>query len=133
VTLVFSLPWLPSRGLQRVTAISSAMHAGWNTSAARGIQHAEPAAAAASRDDLPPRPTPPMTTDAHVNALVADISARLRAACSHMSDEEFSALVLDIATLKLRWADRERAQAVASLLDGPTPDDGDVRESAVES
>ena len=35
--------------------------------------------------------------------LVADIAARLRKACAHLSDEEFSALVMDIAMRRLRF------------------------------
>ena len=34
---------------------------------------------------------------------MADISARLRTACAHLPDEEFRALVLDLANMRLRF------------------------------
>ena len=40
----------------------------------------------------------------HVLALVADISARLRRACSHLGDDEFGALVLDVARTHVRFS-----------------------------
>ena len=41
------------------------------------------------------------TRDAHV----AEISARLRRACQHMPDAEFTSMVLDMAETRLRFAD----------------------------
>ena len=35
---------------------------------------------------------------------IADISARLRDACRHLSDDEFARLVFDMAEMKLRFA-----------------------------
>lgn len=35
--------------------------------------------------------------------LVADIAARLRNACAHLPDDDFSALVLDIAQRRMRF------------------------------
>ena len=37
-------------------------------------------------------------------ALVADLAARLRTACSHLGDADFAALVLDVARMKVRLA-----------------------------
>ena len=34
--------------------------------------------------------------------LTADVAARLRKACAHLSDDEFSALVLDVARRRMR-------------------------------
>ena len=45
-------------------------------------------------DDLDP---------AELQALTADVSARLRRVCGHLSDEEFSALVLDVARVRIRY------------------------------
>jgi hypothetical protein len=40
---------------------------------------------------------------AELQRLVADIAARLRKACAHLPDDEFAALVLDIATRHQRF------------------------------
>jgi hypothetical protein len=40
-----------------------------------------------------------------LQALTADISARLRKVCGDLSDQEFSDLVLDIAQVRLRYED----------------------------
>lgn len=40
-------------------------------------------------------------------ALAAEISARLRGPCSHMLDEQFGAMVLDIALMQLRFREIE--------------------------
>ena len=40
----------------------------------------------------------------HALALVADISARLRRACSHLADDDFGALVLDVARTHVRFS-----------------------------
>jgi hypothetical protein len=39
--------------------------------------------------------------------LVADLSARLRRACAHLSDEQFGALVRDIARVTVRFHEIE--------------------------
>ena len=39
---------------------------------------------------------------------VADISARLRHVCQHLTDAEFTSLVLDMAEMRLRFADIDR-------------------------
>ena len=41
--------------------------------------------------------------DDAVQRLTADISARLRAVCGHLSDEDFAELVLDIARVRIRY------------------------------
>jgi hypothetical protein len=40
---------------------------------------------------------------AELQRLVADVAARLRKVCAHLPDEEFAALVLDIATRRQRF------------------------------
>ena len=40
---------------------------------------------------------------AELQRLVADVAARLRKACAHLPDDEFAALVLDIATRRQRF------------------------------
>ena len=56
-------------------------------------------------------------------ALIADVAARLRPACAHMSDAEFSAMVRDIALMKFRFAEIERRPgASVSLAGGFAPD-----------
>ena len=40
---------------------------------------------------------------------IADISARLRYACRHLSDDEFASLVSDMAEMKLRFASIDAA------------------------
>jgi hypothetical protein len=40
---------------------------------------------------------------------IADISARLRYACRHLSDDEFARLVFDMAEMKLRFASIDAA------------------------
>ena len=42
---------------------------------------------------------------AELERLVADIAARLRKSCAHLSDDEFSKLVLDIAERRMRFDD----------------------------
>lgn len=39
--------------------------------------------------------------------LVADIAARLRKACAHLTDDEFSKLVLEIAERRMRFDDMD--------------------------
>ena len=41
---------------------------------------------------------------AAAEALVADLAARLRPVCTHLGDAAFSALVLDVARMKIRFA-----------------------------
>lgn len=50
------------------------------------------------------RERPAAHVDKAAEALVADLQARLRPACSHLTDAEFAALVLDVARMKLRFA-----------------------------
>ena len=58
-------------------------------------------------------------------ALIADVAARLRPACAHMSDVEFSAMVRDIALMKFRFAEIDgRPGASVSLVNAPTPEAG---------
>jgi hypothetical protein len=45
---------------------------------------------------------------AELEQLVAEIGARIRPVCSHMSDGEFDALVLDMARMRLRFRELER-------------------------
>ena len=40
---------------------------------------------------------------AELQRVVADIAARLRKSCPHLSDEEFSTLVLEIAQRRMRF------------------------------
>ena len=42
-----------------------------------------------------------------IAALTADISARLRRPCADMPDDQFSAMVLDIALMQLRFREIE--------------------------
>ena len=42
------------------------------------------------------------------DAYVADISARLRNVCRHLSDAEFTSLVLDMAEMRSRFTDIDR-------------------------
>ena len=42
-----------------------------------------------------------------VATLAADIAARLRGVCGHLSDKQFSSLVADIARMSQRFADSE--------------------------
>ena len=56
-------------------------------------------------------------------ALIADVAARLRPACAHMSDAEFSAMVRDIALMKFRFAEIDgRPGSSVSLLDAFSPE-----------
>ena len=55
-------------------------------------------------------------------ALVPDLEARLRPACSHLTNADFAALVLDVARMKLRFAAIEerwvhRASGVTPSVD----------------
>jgi hypothetical protein len=43
------------------------------------------------------------TNAARADQLKADISARLRRVCSHLTDEQFAALVDDVAQVTLRY------------------------------
>jgi len=57
--------------------------------------------------------TPPPPPADRLQALAADISARLRRVCAHLSDEEFSALVMDIAQVTLRYEEAQYGSAPA--------------------
>ena len=48
--------------------------------------------------------------------LVADISARLRSACSHFADDDYAALVLDVARTRVRF---HRLDHQSGSLAGP--------------
>ena len=54
-----------------------------------------------------PSPVPPGVTpeidSAEYNRLTADISARLRGVCAHLSDEAFADLVVDIVRVRVRY------------------------------
>ena len=52
-----------------------------------------------------PDPDREVKRDIHI----ADISARLRYACRHLSDDEFVRLVFDMAKMKLRFASIDAA------------------------
>ena len=70
-----------------------------------------------SNPDRPGASVPPPTpaerehvlaaNTARFEEVSADIAARLRRVCSNLSDEQFSALVHEIADVKLRYEDRE--------------------------
>ena len=62
----------------------------------------------------PPRPyAPPVVqgaapgADPRLAAVVADLTRRLRPVCADLEDGAFERLVLQIAHVKLRWAERE--------------------------
>jgi len=57
----------------------------------------------ARRADATATPNP-----AHAEHIKADIRARLRGVCAHLSDEQFAALVDDIADVTLRYEPRSR-------------------------
>jgi hypothetical protein len=52
----------------------------------------------------------------HALELVADISARLRRACSHFADDDYAALVLDVARTRVRF---HRLDHQSGSLAGP--------------
>ena len=61
----------------------------------------------------PAATTPPVASDPcseieaiELQRLTADISARLRRVCSHLPDNEFADLVLDIARVRMRYEQR---------------------------
>jgi hypothetical protein len=51
--------------------------------------------------------------------LVAEISARLRRVCRHMTDEEFAAMVRDIARVTHKYEGRVTPLTLESVLDLP--------------
>jgi len=53
--------------------------------------------------------TPDPNREVRRDIYIADISARLRYACRHLSDDEFARLVLDMAEMKLRFASIDAA------------------------
>lgn len=61
----------------------------------------------------PQSPSPPSDAQHYpdveareLQRLTADISARIRRVCAHMPDDEFAALVMDIARVRLRYEQR---------------------------
>lgn len=57
--------------------------------------------------DLPsPRSADPDTAGELPSALVDDIAGRLRQVCEHLSADDFTALVTEIARTKIRFAQR---------------------------
>lgn len=57
------------------------------------------------------RKTPPdirAQRAAELEALVADITARIRPACPHLSDAEFEELARDMARMELRFRDMDK-------------------------
>jgi len=52
------------------------------------------------------QPTPPNA--APIEHLKADISARLRRVCAHLTDEQFAGLVDDIAAVTLKYEEKPR-------------------------
>ena len=63
------------------------------------------------------------TRDARRDAYVADISARLRHICQHLTDDEFARLVVDMAETKLRFAAID-SEAFSRPRLGPASGDG---------
>ena len=63
----------------------------------------------ARRTDTTATPDP-----ARAEQLKAEISSRLRGVCAHLSDDEFAALVDDIADVKLRYEMRPRPSPPAT-------------------
>jgi hypothetical protein len=53
--------------------------------------------------------TPDPDREVKRDIYIADISARLRYACRHLSDNEFARLVFDMAEMKLRFASIDAA------------------------
>jgi hypothetical protein len=49
----------------------------------------------------------PGAADPRLAAAVSDLTRRLRPVCAHLEDGAFERLVLQIAHVKLRWAERE--------------------------
>ena len=48
----------------------------------------------------------PSAGEAELQQHIADIAARLRRVCAQLPDEEFSALVLDMARVRMRYEQR---------------------------
>lgn len=68
--------------------------------------HSDPVRArTASATPADPRHCPEVEA-LELKRLAADISARLRRVCAHLPEDEFSALVLDIARIRLRYEQR---------------------------
>jgi hypothetical protein len=64
--------------------------------------------------------------DARRDSHVAEISARLRHPCQHLTDAEFTRLVLDMAETRLRFAEIDRdmlSRGIHILTDTPTKRD----------
>ena len=56
-----------------------------------------------------------------VEQITADIASRLRRVCAHLSEDQFAALVGEIADVKLRYEERE-AHGSRRNLDRPKPE-----------
>jgi hypothetical protein len=68
------------------------------------------------RMDPEPAPARGVPTDAERRiVLVADVSTRLRVACSHLSNEDFRSLVDDIVEVTMRFEDSPQDHYAARL------------------
>jgi hypothetical protein len=56
-----------------------------------------------------------------VEQITADIATRLRRVCAHLSEDQFAALVREIADVKLRYEERE-AHGSRRNVDRPKPE-----------
>jgi hypothetical protein len=56
-----------------------------------------------------------------VEQLTADIATRLRRVCAHLPEDEFAALIREIADVKLRYEERE-AHGSRQNADRPKPE-----------
>lgn len=55
----------------------------------------------------------PLGPAEHARALVGDINDRLRRACGHLGDDEFAAVVFDVARMRIRFDRLDRAWAAS--------------------
>ena len=61
---------------------------------------------------------------AELKVLVAEISARIRPVCGHLSDEEFAGFVLDMARVHLRFRELERRHSPGTTRTSLRPAEG---------
>ena len=71
------------------------------TSPDTGVPRPSPVVPVSSKRE----PDPSLETD-ELERLIADIAARLRGVCAQLPEAEFSALVLDIARVRMRYEPR---------------------------
>ena len=69
------------------------------------------------------RSTPDDCDPVQLKVLAADIAARLRRVCGHLPEDEFSALVLGIARVTLRYEQRALSTPVVLRAKAPPRDD----------